>query len=445
VPKSQLNFKYLSFLGGLLLVFGLIVFTNLPFLKSIVLISFFLTTVLLFLKPLGGLFLLLFLRPAIDRVGTGEFLKIGNLSLNYNAILGLITLFWGSVMIFKYRHQFRKIPSKVWIVTFLVISLLSLIFAPGFQIGLEELVRISSIFILYAVAFLLINSRKQFKKLLTVFLTSAFLPVFSALRQYLTDQGEVVYGEFFKRFFGTFFHPNSLAFFLVFLIALLLFSAKQQREKSPAQFFYLILSLLTFLVLLGTYTRGAWLGALIIFIAFSIYGFKRFTLGFALIIFLFYLIIPTLQERINDIIRLEPFSSLMWRFRLWQDMLPQFLSNPLFGHGLMSFRYLSENLQGLRTLPAPEAHNDYLRLAIEVGIIGMLGYLLIYLRLVIFYLKKYLKTKDSFLKDIAFVSLLLLFTFMIMALGDNILRGTATQWALFSFLGATTSLFIKHK
>lgn len=187
------------------------------------------------------------------------------------------------------------------------------------------------------------------------------------------------------------------------------------------------------------------MGALMIFFIFGLLKFRKALLIGILFLILAYIFVPILQERIGDIATLEPFSSLMWRFRLWKNTIPFFFERPILGHGLSSFQVLSRDVQGLSLLPAPEAHNDYLKILIETGIVGLIIYISTYLKLLVFNLGTCFKGKDKYLKDISFLAVLLLATFLVMAFGDNILRGTATQWALFAYLGGVSSLNIKAK
>jgi len=77
---------------------------------------------------------------------------------------------------------------------------------------------------------------------------------------------------------------------------------------------------------------------------------------------------------------------------------------------------------------------------IEIGIVGLISYLAFIFRVLIFQLKTFLKAKDKFLKNVSFVSVIIFGTFILMAFGDNVLRGTAVQWILFGYLGGVVGL-----
>jgi len=435
------NRKYIFYCLGIIFVLFFSVLAGLNALDGICLFFLLGFAIFLFARPFWGFLSLIILRPMIDRWGTQSFGPEA-LSLNYNSLLGILVVLWGGVLIFQKRKEIRNLPAIIPLALLGVFLLLSALWSISGLDGLREFLRIASIFVLYGAAFLLIREKRHLRQLVYAFLMSACVPLIFGICQFFTGKGETIFGEYFTRLYGTFYYPNSFAFFLVFIIALLFLMFNEAREKL-GKFFYVILGIITSFVLLGTYTRGAWMAALIIFFVFGVLKFRRLLLGGALLLILIYLFVPIVQERLGDIISLEPFSSLIWRLRLWTNMLPFFYAKPILGYGLASFQILSQNLQGLSMASVPEAHNDYLRLLIETGVIGLGLYLALYLRLFIFNLKNFFKIKDKFLKDLSLTAVLLVGVFLAVSLGDNILRGTATEWCFWAYLGSVAALTIK--
>jgi len=436
--------QYIFFVSGLLIIFLFSILLGLNLIQGLFLFVLSLLGLLMFFRPLWALIILLVIRPAIDLWGTISLIDINTISLNYNSLTGLLVFVTGIAYLSKERKRLPAIPSIYFIASFILLAFVSLIWSPSFIDGLREFIRIAGIFIIFALSFLIISNKSHFKILLKAFTVSSLIPLMVAITQYLTGKGEVIFGEFFKRLYGSFFYPNSLAFFLVFIIAILLFQFSQSR-KIEANALYGLFALVSFLVLLGTYTRGAWLGGVLVFLAFGLVKFKKILLGGIILIALMCLFVPIIQERVGDVLSLEPFSSLIWRIKLWQGMVDFFVQKPIFGHGLNSFQFLSQDLQGLSALPAPEAHNDYLKLLVEMGIVGLILYLSINVKLLIFNLKNFLKNKDKFLKDASLLALILVGVFILMSFGDNIMRGTATEWCLFAFLGGLAGIITNKR
>ena len=401
--------------------------------------------ILLFRKPFYGFLFLIILRPAFDRLGNSYLLFSSNASIDYNSILALLVIGWGIFFLWKNFARIKELPAKSSIFFFSVFLFLSLFWAPSFGDGLREWLRISSIFIVYGVAFILIHTQKRFRSFSYALASSALLPSIFAFGQFFQGKGEVVYGEHFQRLYGTFFTANGFAFFLVLIIAVLILLLIQAKEIFP-KIFYGGSLLGVFFLLLHTYTRGAWLGAFLLLILLGALKFHKMLLVGLLIVLLLYVFLPLpgVKERISNLTSLTPFSSLVWRFHLWGNMVPFFLEKPFLGHGLFSFQFLSQKLQGLNFLPAPEAHNDYLRISIETGLVGLGLYFVLLWQLARFSFKICCQCRGLACRRIGLITFSLLVVFALMALGDNILRNTAVEWLLFSLLGASASLFSEH-
>jgi O-antigen ligase len=60
----------------------------------------------------------------------------------------------------------------------------------------------------------------------------------------------------------------------------------------------------------------------------------------------------------------------MGRIEYWVELWPIAMEKPLIGHGIGTAEMVAE--QNLHVGTAP--HNDYLRLMLEIGVVGMIGY-----------------------------------------------------------------------
>jgi len=115
----------------------------------------------------------------------------------------------------------------------------------------------------------------------------------------------------------------------------------------------------------------------------------------ALLFLAAYFLSDVFRERLWELISLDPYGSIVWRFKLWKDILPLSLWQPWFGYGLGTFEKLTEFYRGF-SLGSLEAHNDYLKIFIENGIIGLTAYFWVIIGLLFpfgKYLRKQLKKK----------------------------------------------------
>ncbi len=159
---------------------------------------------------------------------------------------------------------------------------------------------------------------------------------------------------FSKRVFFPFITPNALAGYLIMLIALVL------PFKNSAVFIFLF-----FITLISTKSLGAFIS---ISIVLGLYFYlcdkanKRKTIlllgAYIILIFISLLRVKTQEYG-------QPIFSVANRLLYWQDSLAIIKSSPLFGVGIGNFR-----------IPLSRyAHNIYLQIWAEMGIIGIISWL----------------------------------------------------------------------
>jgi O-antigen ligase len=76
-------------------------------------------------------------------------------------------------------------------------------------------------------------------------------------------------------------------------------------------------------------------------------------------------------SELNAEVRLN---SLAWRQALWESALPSIQAKPVLGHGLESFRPATPTFFTLVGPQGIDAHNLYLQIAFEMGMVGLLGF-----------------------------------------------------------------------
>lgn len=105
-----------------------------------------------------------------------------------------------------------------------------------------------------------------------------------------------------------------------------------------------------------------------------------------------------LVERIESIQNFKNDESSSQRLRYYKHGINHILSNPLIGTGLgnwkiESIKYDSKNIQ--QYIVPYNLHNDFLEVGTELGIIGMILYLLIFLLIIRFLITSIRKTDDE--------------------------------------------------
>src|SRR5690606_31656759 len=114
---------------------------------------------------------------------------------------------------------------------------------------------------------------------------------------------------------------------------------------------------------------------------------------------------------------------------------------PILGNGLGSFTLVRARITS-NPYEAWEAHNDYLRLAIETGLLGILSYVILILSILIKIISLLIYNKknqpDMYLWIIGLFGLAI--GFFAMSISDNILRNTAMQWAFWAYMAGVFAI-----
>ncbi|MFH1173100.1 MAG: O-antigen ligase family protein [bacterium] len=426
--------------GAIFLVVATVIFALIiPFLSwfdpfkiilSIILVYVF---IIALINNLFGLFLLLLIRPILDVYTNQPIASFGYLSINLASLLAILTLIFAGLVVLKHKERIKSLPIFKPILLFLFITLISIFFSLKSMMGLIEWVRLLSIFALYGLGYFLITDKKDLFNLIKVISLSILLPVILAFYQFFTKTGiSIPADDIYNRIYGTFAHPNLLAFYLLIPLFLGIWLAFKNKLKLPNPF-WLFLAVLYAVVLTLTYTRGAWLAFLITLVIIGLAQYRKLLIITLGIIFIAYLAIQPLQIRINDIISPSSYGSVQWRYDLWQDSLDYAKNKPLMGYGTGTSTEIIIEERGPE-LGSPHAHNDYLKILLENGVIGLAAYLS--LIILIFYnlFKKYRTTNGS-QRDLVLVVSAISLGLFIMSFGDNVIRNTALQWTYWAMLG----------
>jgi O-antigen ligase len=382
--------------------------------------------------PKLGFFALIFIRPILDIIRFEKIIQIGSFSLNVAALTGVFIIIIALVNLWQKGEEIKKNKLLLPWIIFLLLSTVSIAFSTNLNSSLEELARLLSIFSAFILGLLLIKNKHDLTSLIKIIIYSAIIPAIVALKQLITNTGLTDDGAT-NRLLGTFAHPNMLGFFLAFISALALFAyLKNRKEKIETNFFGFIFLVAT-AVLALTFARGAWIAFFIFIIIVGLVKFRLVLLSMVLVFCALYLTVIPIQTRVDSVFEHRSYSSIAWRYQLWQDEYTYFKKEPLTGYGLGTASQIIQKNRGEK-LGSSEPHNDYLKIAIESGFLALLAYLWLVIRTNVFLLKAYQKSQTNKLKFFHFFLLASLVGIFIMSFGDNVLNDTALQWSLWALL-----------
>lgn len=388
------------------------------------------------------LLILILLRPSLDIISQYEFQIHSSLPyFNLNIIIGGLVFIIGLIFLLKNIKTISAAPLGWPVFVFLGLSLASIFYSVEPVDSFKEFIRLASIFLLYFLTFQLVKNEPDWQLLLKIILLSYVLPGSLALIQLITGQGLPDDFGGFNRIYGTFSHPNPFAFYTFFILGLVIclflsLRAAKGDEAIPWQkhgaWFWPVAGILIFL-LFATYTRTALACFFIFILLFGFFKYRKILLAGLLIFLAFYIFSDVFQQRFWELITLDPYGSVVWRLRLWRDIIPVSLWQPWFGYGAGTFNQLVEFYRGF-SWGSLEAHNDYLKIFVENGLVGLMAYAWLLVAL-LFYLFKIFKKAIDQEKIMALGIFAICLSLFAASFFDNILRSTALQWNLWILLG----------
>ena len=165
-----------------------------------------------------------------------------------------------------------------------------------------------------------------------------------------------------------------------------------------------VLAALLIYCLYYTYTRGASLSFIfVLFLMLLIIGGRAYYITFFSLLFVLGALMLVLPENLKNTIGLSKIvsygSSGTHRLAMWQTAWRMFVDRPFLGQGLNTFMANYERFKAPHGVDGIwYAHNCYLQIAAETGIIGILSFLWMGAKMVIVSLKSWRDINDEFLR-----------------------------------------------
>lgn len=401
-----------------------------------------------------------------------------NFTTNQTIIINFLTFTIFTYYIFLIIKEEKFIYSvnslNFPILLFILIAVLSILVNNSFWVSLKYFINLLSLFLIY---FFIINNIKTkdiFSFCLIIFfITASFVSIYLLIQYYGLDP----FLSDTKRLTSTLGNRNYVSGYLA-LIFPIAFSFFLIESKKRNKIFYETILLIIYTGIIVCHTRAIWIAlffSLLLFVYllshFKINNILKDNKKWLIILFSLFLLITLIYSTDNPLNRssitateraVSAFdmqgSSLRTRLLIWNSTIDMIKDRPLLGSGLGTFplHYLDYQADFLQNNPdymqflgkAAEAHNEYLQIWAEMGIIGLLLFLLI---IMIFYrtnlnsIKK-LKTIEGKIIIIGLISgvtvtlvhSIFSFPFHVPAVG-------AAFWFLIGLAVASEDIFVKKE
>ncbi len=396
----------------------------------------------LFIDIKTSLFLLIILRINLDAFHQVLNIPLGEYrTLSLPSLLGMLIFFVGVCYLLAQKIRFWKIPVVRSFVFFFSACLLPLLFSKTSLNTLAEIVELGSFIVLYMVTIDILKQEKDIKRMVNFMILSSFIPLVAGFIQlfHQTDIRQVLGYELSFRLWSTTPHPNVYAMYLVMLSILVTSILLQERSSLKKKGLFLLLALLLS-SLIFTYMRGAWIGLILAMLVLGILKHRKLLflapLGVVLAIHIF----PSILQRFAPIFDPNSFqyTSLGWRIRMWMLSFNYFLQNPVFGLGFGNYIFVYHKMMELYMA----AHNDYLRILVETGMVGFSCFIWMLWSLLKMGIKAYQKWDNSYYQHICLGFLALWVAYVVMSIADNYFNQGTIQWYFWTYAALVTRIYM---
>ena len=441
IKNKTILWLFLGATASLIIILSVILGWPLYYCLGFILIS--LLTYFTFTSPKITLFSLIMIRMDLDYPSENLYFNLTKtLSISFSQAIGMAIFLVGLAYIIKNFSSLKKLPLKIPLGVYLIFSALTAIYSIDTFSTFKELLRLFDLAFLFFLSFSTVKSKAEFNSLLKIIFLSSLIPVLAGIYQYIFHIGYTDSAFAAPRIFGTLSHPNSLSLFLFAVIALLFLYYFLNKKDNFSRYAIPFLIPAYLIVLAITYTRIAWIAIFIFLFILGAVKFKKLLIPLIMLTMAAYLLFPTIQDRVADIVSPSPDSSLLWRKILWKDVVTETFSNhkQLFGYGVNTFKIAAENKRGIK-FGSLAAHNDFIRAFVEGGYVGLLVFVFYIGYILTYFLFKYRHSQESD-KKIVFLTLFALFFAMsVSGLSDNVIRNTPLQWIFWITAGASLRVF----
>ena len=284
-------------------------------------------------------------------VWTIHRMRVGTIVVTLNHFLPLVALFLGWAGLSMWWAPYKN-PSVQWFISLLMYA------------------------VLFGVVLQGIKSSRQVRQIVMVLVGMGLCEGVLGIVQY------VWLGD--ARAKGTFFNPNFLATYEVVVLSIVLglLSGVPRSEMQRWQRIFLWgIAAITFSAFMVAQSRGALLALVIAVTFIGCYRFGKIALIILIVSLVAGSVIPNpLKQRMIDVATLDPYA--FSRIDIWKNSLERVVDRPV-GIGLGMYKYTSFQYRfpiesnivryGKR---AESAHNEYLQMAVELGVGGLAIFLL---------------------------------------------------------------------
>lgn len=317
--------------------------------------------------------------------------------------------------------------------TFLFFCALSIFFAKNISLVITKFTEIIIIFCLFINLIILLKDKLDlFHKIALIVSVSAFFQSWDELHQFVIIAKHAPVADLLRTMIGNTGNINILAASLTIKVPFILIGILHFKNYKKIFLFFALFSVTAVIFL--TAARAAILNLFLIFFVYSIYILKEYAINRSSFFKIIYIIIPvaiafvfsnsvfkksnntsryvSLENRISQINTKDESSKA--RLVFWNDALRMNRESHFLGIGLGNYQV--ECIPYERTTAndsniSLHAHNDFLEILAETGVLNGLVYISLFVLIFIINVKRIVKKTDKKTREIAILVLMLLIVY----------------------------------
>jgi O-antigen ligase len=380
----------------------------LPLIPAVVLVLGGLALLLTFIRPIYGLVLLAFSVP----FGSLAEIKLADFSLSATEfVVPLVVLAWVFQMVAAREVRIRFTPIFGTLLLLIAAMALSVSEARSLGLSLKEIAKWLEFGAIFLMVGNSVRQRRQIGVILAALLAAGVLEALHGWYQFVLKQGPegFLVGGTFLRAYGVFGQPNPYGGYLASLIPLslgLFLAARAASSRWGNPWVLAAVGGILTLGLLMSLSRGGMLGLAGAVLLMLVIGSRRWrpavlagllALSLGVLAFPFGLLPGPLQGVVGgflggfsifDVRGVVPTPanfSIIQRLAVWSSAWSMWLEHPWLGIGVGNFGVLYPRYAlPFWDFPQEHAHNYYLNLLAETGVVGLAAYLIFFASLLAF-------------------------------------------------------------
>ncbi|BBO85870.1 hypothetical protein DSCO28_64360 [Desulfosarcina ovata subsp. sediminis] len=337
---------------------------------------------LLVISPIKFAMFYFIFRPLVQPFATEGFRLIAGIPLT--SIFALMVIAY-SIMVCIIRKDYTFFsPNSLFFYIIVLFSVFSFINTLDYTFSIGHLLKILTAVAMSNLVYNSVKTQKDAKMFLWALALSSILPMFFGYYEVVASKGHVTFHGETARATGGFGFSNIYGIYLTLILCdCMMLIIKEESLK-----YIVILSIILASVLASTVlalNRGTWISLSFSILLSSIFFRKKIKIKWFIIVGLIItlsfssIIIKRFTELGETTASGMSKNTFSQRIENWKLLLELAPNHPIIGYGIGTSQHVFLKYYKIEHLP----HNDYMRLLLEIGILGPLIYIIFLLRALI--------------------------------------------------------------